>query len=437
MLEAEFTFHKVGQGCFYTGVFKNNNNKFVMVFDCGSDSKREYIDEEISNFSKELLQRRGIDLLIISHFDNDHISHIDKLIREIGKCEIVIMPYLTPIERLILCLSSSTRDSNYYNFLRDPHNYLSNLGVQNIIYIGNGDGGENPSFDVNPIIISPKIESDFGNIPLNIRKSISSNAIDDINKHDNINNEYPIDSYLILTDKSNFKIGDFWELIFYNNKLKDKILVDFSNDIKVEIGISLEENITLSHISSYFEKESVRQLKKIYKKYFSNLNVTSLAVLHKPLLDINSNNFKIGVDCYNKHKDRLTDICKYHVLENIKNYNFTLGTLLTGDINLKIPIRQKTDNIIEHFGNDINNVYVFQIPHHGSEKSWQFGIWKKFINSKIFVCNYGIVNRHKHPSANVIFDILKEAKGTLFQNNETLSFCYKISINNPSVEFIL
>lgn len=54
MIDINLKFHAVGQGAFYTGIFRHQNgNQFSFVYDCGSYSSRRYIDHEISNFVSE------------------------------------------------------------------------------------------------------------------------------------------------------------------------------------------------------------------------------------------------------------------------------------------------------------------------------------------------------------------------------------------------
>lgn len=54
MIDIDFKFRPVGQGAFYSGVFKHRNGKqFSFVYDCGSHSSRQYIDQEVSNFITE------------------------------------------------------------------------------------------------------------------------------------------------------------------------------------------------------------------------------------------------------------------------------------------------------------------------------------------------------------------------------------------------
>ena len=74
------TFHPVGQGAFYSEVFKvDEEERFVTIYDCGTESKNDFIKKEIEDFKKDL-QRKTIDILFLSHFHNDHINGLDMLL---------------------------------------------------------------------------------------------------------------------------------------------------------------------------------------------------------------------------------------------------------------------------------------------------------------------------------------------------------------------
>lgn len=83
------TIHPVGQGAFYSEIFKKNGDKypfFTVVYDCGSDKKNateRY--EQIKQFGK------NVNLLFVSHFHDDHTNGIfDLLSSQSERCNIVI-----------------------------------------------------------------------------------------------------------------------------------------------------------------------------------------------------------------------------------------------------------------------------------------------------------------------------------------------------------
>jgi len=108
-LTQQFTAHPVGQGLFYSGMVnikKNNLQKassFNFVFDCGSLNNSNANDEVDLYRSRHLKEGDALDLLIISHFDADHVNHIKKLLDN-RKVKKVVLPFTTLEERLFLIL---------------------------------------------------------------------------------------------------------------------------------------------------------------------------------------------------------------------------------------------------------------------------------------------------------------------------------------------
>ena len=71
MTICSYKFHAIGQGCFFTGIFKDQDtNKEVLnfVFDCGSKTAGTYLQDEITKFKAKIKKKHGkpvIDLLMV------------------------------------------------------------------------------------------------------------------------------------------------------------------------------------------------------------------------------------------------------------------------------------------------------------------------------------------------------------------------------------
>ena len=90
--------------------------------------------------------------------------------------------------------------------------------------------------------------------------------------------------------------------------------------------------------------------------------------------------------------------------------------MLTGDLNLKS--KKISNKFFDYFKHQIDQVCVFQIPHHGSKYNWKDDIIDKLKNVNLFVFNYG-KNPHKHPDYHIMellidkdknFDVVNEFK---------------------------
>jgi len=128
-LQVKFDFHNVGQGLFYSGKI----NDFNFVYDCGSKPVKE-LKKVIDIYKVENLKDNMIDVLVLSHFDYDHISGLDYLLDNV-KVEYAIIPYYSPQEKLILAFKHPQSSETYFDFLFSPVNFLFERGVKNVILV--------------------------------------------------------------------------------------------------------------------------------------------------------------------------------------------------------------------------------------------------------------------------------------------------------------
>lgn len=122
-----------------------------MIYDCGVLRGAKKIDHQISEYTKNLGNSK-IDMLVASHLHQDHVCGFETLMNGVG-VRYVFLPYLLPIQRLLLALSESQyADQSYYDFIADPVSYLFERGVEKIILVGNCEnneyrGREIPNYD--------------------------------------------------------------------------------------------------------------------------------------------------------------------------------------------------------------------------------------------------------------------------------------------------
>ena len=90
-------FYPVGQGAFYSEIFYDNRvaRKSVIgtvVYDCGTESKQQYVNDCANMLKNEGVN--DIDILFISHFHNDHISHIPRLLTDFN-VRVIVLPVIS------------------------------------------------------------------------------------------------------------------------------------------------------------------------------------------------------------------------------------------------------------------------------------------------------------------------------------------------------
>lgn len=101
-------FHPVGQGAFFSEHFLLESGKsiFNIVYDCGTKSTKP--ENMVENNADNLFSRLAndhVDVLFISHLDDDHVNKIKYLIEKkyVDETTIIIMPLYNKEE--VLCIS--------------------------------------------------------------------------------------------------------------------------------------------------------------------------------------------------------------------------------------------------------------------------------------------------------------------------------------------
>ena len=86
--------HPVGQGAFYSERIEHEDHTYNIVYDCGYGNKKKTpkrLEREIASYYKN---DDVIDVLFISHFDNDHINGINELKRHTSMIRNIIVPLI-------------------------------------------------------------------------------------------------------------------------------------------------------------------------------------------------------------------------------------------------------------------------------------------------------------------------------------------------------
>ncbi|MES2288066.1 MAG: MBL fold metallo-hydrolase [Bacteroidota bacterium] len=412
LLSAHFKFYPVGQGCFYAGeiLAPSNDKKFTIVFDCGTLSGRTYLQNSIQKFKQKYTK---IDLLVISHFDEDHVNGVNDLLDGIS-CETVLIPYYTPLSRLGLFADNSSNNPDYDLFLRNPTSYFlqEKFKVSKVIVIGNNNEGsielnsnEKPTKPDNDLT-GEKIEFDFDKFENDsgFLKYVQEQEGNNFNNNDKIN-------YLSFPLKISFK-QKFWEFVFYLKYFKENAkILNFKTAID-NLLISIKSN----NIQDLFDNISLRaSVRKAYKDTINgNVNYSSIVLYHGPTI-VNS----WACTCENCD-NCFDDLCNYCC-----DYKKT-GTLLTGDSFLKIPA--DFDPFFDYYGRQdyIKKCFLLQVPHHGSKNNWKiFPNGLEYI--PFFVFNHGI-GRVKHPSREVLDDFIHNINVRRLKfNNEGQKVSYFIN----------
>lgn len=382
------TFHNVGQGLFYTGCLKLHSSKFNFVYDCGTSSKKKPMNRIIDSY-KSGLENNKLDMLVISHFHEDHISGLERILKGVN-VGLVVIPYFTPFERLFIALGTTSSTKGYYRFLSDPVEYLLKKGVERVLIVG-GSEGERYGSDKNGYRYN-KVVGLYKSL-FDCKDDFKLKNV--IGKYESGWADFVKDDKLYIKEHSLvLKIDFFWIFKFFNYKLDFAQLLEFKRCVDDNSITPPNSNDIRTIISS---KEGRDRLKKCYQKIKSNLNDSSLVLYHGP---IDARETTFSPKCLSSFP---SSVCCCSMCRHLNN---RLGHLLTGDINLN---DEKYPELVTHFRGFFKDISVALVPHHGSKHNWNADL-KRRIYAKckkpiLWCASAGILNQWGHPDLDVVDDI--------------------------------
>lgn len=351
------TIQPVGQGGFYTEFFKYGTNEHCIVYDCGSDTK----GEPKSTIHSAIPESTTIEILFISHLDNDHVNGIKELVKN-NTIKRVVLPQIDSFEWYYILADSISKNKN------------ADDSIINTIRTAIRDI---------PTIIKVK--------PSDLERGFDSSATYNLSG-ENENFSDPIESGSQLSNKW---LGGTLKWIFMpiNNADGQKIS-KLKSDLELFLASMTGKTIDLSSLTS---KEFIslinphrKEVNEIYKKIFSSTNNASM-LLYSGLNDTAHNTFTstIVARCHWAFCRRFWDYCYYP-----KNKE---ACLYTGDSNLLDDFQKK--NIKNKVGLLIDRVGLLQIPHHGSINNFSLQSFHDIgLKECALFVSYGTRNKYGHPS---------------------------------------
>ena len=356
---SKFKLCNAGQGLFYIGeIDRSKGEKFKFIYDCGGNNISGAISQHIT-------KGEVIDMLVISHFDDDHINGLPDLFNKVSKIKRIFIPYYRGIENYLLLMSYIYGNGATFD------------KVDEIVLVNSSEGVED--------------EQDFN--------EIITEEVRDINRYRLQNTKIKEIGNTVLS------VEGEWIFKFYNARISTDISIvisDINNLISnnncKDLEELLEQNLNAAKVG----------LRTIYSNYCSSKynnskqNQSSLCLYHAPIKKETS-----GIHLMLDNGVRFG--CYFEI------YRF--GTMLTGDISLKT--KKKTENyydFIKHYIKEVCNTGIFLLPHHGANNNWNSLILEDFMRTPIFLNSSGINNRFKHPGSMVIKELQNNGRIVCFAN---------------------
>lgn len=471
----KFTAHPVGQGLFYSGhVAMHDNgvqalpaNIFNFVFDCGSLNKANATDEVTHYRNHRLPDGTDLDLLVISHFDADHVNHI-KILLDKRKVKKVVLPFAPLQERLYLVLNhydqlgrDDTPDDFFIRFTLDPIGtlgpYLSGDGT---IYIVTSDPDEPfPDPEKDAINQSSSSGNDDNGLTFDVNATdIDSTVANQFFITDNAGGKVKM---FKDSEKGFLKSGDrtfFMEFLFYRRDLSPQndaffkaVYETFLKKHRLKPSTPLDKLIeVVKGIRHAIEIERIfEDVKKAFPgidllgRDIADLNTTALCMLHYNLKSIYTLNIPVrrwdwAINTIKKfdgtNRTRIEEhmCCLYrYIYSPLPEENpFTRfpNCLLTSDTFLKT-----LDEINEFHNKYLNyweRFWLFQLPHHGSTASAGSDLLQRLPTHPLakFI-NHGAkrIRRWQHPSPQLINDLVAAGQSVnVFPVNEFTGLSFEV-----------
>lgn len=383
ILQCEFW--NVGQGLFSTGrIQMGYAPAFHWVYDCGTNSSPKLIQNAIQKYNQQE-NNADIDLLVLSHFDKDHISGVKELLKNGRKIKRWVVPYYPLWQRLVIASFLDIQpDDEEWGFYQNPIQYFKTYFAEELkktkfLLLPEKENESEISISLEPS------DFDFDDVLSFETTEKLSDEFDNLGQ--NVHWLNPDKALLLRKGEEQF------EFVLYN--------VPFNLLAKVPTNLTA------------FQK----QVKQIIQSHQSNSTDPTPAL--KTLYT-----FAFGNG--NKHKNIIS---QYLYIRNIKLYSFWgMGYNHIFDVSIdnenKIVVipEDKTKNAILYTGDAFLNdlplltdltqslgaermarIYCLQVPHHGSKHNWQQGLANIF-SPCISVFSADSQRRNGHPHGEVLKD---------------------------------
>lgn len=345
-------FHPVGQGLFSTGRIVNDREEhFQWFYDCGTSSRNEVLERAIDHHKEcrtcchpifEWFFRNSpmkMDLGVISHFDNDHISGISQLLSGYGSLKTLLMPYATLAQRLFYAFKQTNdMESEIVSFCANPIAFARERWRAHRILIVPG-GATSGGVDPMP---GPVDDNELGE---GIWLHVGSTSPPD--------EEYTLDAanagnvgVLPVGSRLHPVAGraKLWEFRLYNDQhLISKLNEPFEREVR-----SLHPQLLAGDLSA------LRKAKSVYDRTFGNCAVARNEIS----LFIYAQQLGTHLDGY----------CHAEWGLSGRYSRDKMSILYTGDGFLDTP--ERSEDLMRTMA--WRSLVMLQVPHHGSKSAWRF-----------------------------------------------------------------
>ena len=401
----------MGMGLFTTGMLvsclpKNPSvipQRFTWCYDCGSMhlSQNEMQARIDRAFYGGHIENDTIDLLVISHFDKDHINGLPLLLKKY-RIRHLVLPYVSMVER-VRGMVDEEWDADLTHLQLQPVQHLrSNYEgrIDNIhIYVGDEPGDDGPppeTFD--NVDGPPKLDiPQSGEAPGPTEQEPIEPGVPWAEGYDYSGT--PSSSVSYMRSQRPWRLGPWWEFKFYNPQTRRSVS-------QLSLLVRKAYRVYMAKKTEQAWTEFMKVVRKSYSATFgkggkakNRISLTMFSgAVHQKSQIISSSMLANGAVTWrdNCHLRRIASHSRCHVP----------SLLMTGDGDVTTD---KWTTYEQYFGPQrLDRMMIFQIPHHGSKHNWEIGMGEKLKHFEAFVTVDGKWRHQiesRHPSLSILKDI--------------------------------
>jgi Metallo-beta-lactamase superfamily. len=413
----------VGQGAFIRGQANVCSHSSASVhapirwvYDCGSDARAEIIDASVHDLAASWPAKSRLDILVVSHFDRDHISGLPTLLSRYTFKK-VLMPHLPRLMRILAVLAQaeagrSGRDAELLAFADDPVAYIRDHGggETEIIFVDAADGADFQGNDED--LLDEQYVDPTQPLPDELLGRQTRGARPAAGRVSRIASGHSL------------RLQSFWELIPYVDNRASNILLEFddSQDKKLDAALAdvlkAAEEVRLIDGSSDLSDADVPAVKRARKQLgqrVGKLKSELYAAIEantgkrpgpkeKNAISLMAYISPIVTSAKLLSSTRVVSGAGVEGTNSPQNYAGHVvpgsGWLLTGDADLSAI--QSVDSLVSHVSKKrIENVAVFQVPHHGSKHN-SAPYTAQSVNAPLNFFNANPHGKNAHPDPLIV-----------------------------------
>jgi len=407
-----YHFYPVGQGLFASGAIRRHGEgrpRFLWVYDCGTSSGEALVDHGIQLLELDSGNRKRIDLLVLSHFDHDHISGVCRLLQKF-KVGTLMLPYMPLAQRLIVAFEegSGIPDDPLTEFYLNPVAYLmaqEGPGIERILFVlSSGDEGPVYPGERGQPEVGPDVQMQ---IDFKVGKPDDSAEAEQMRTASQVPGKKTALEFLGRGSAVTVPSAS-WEFIPYNDDPVEEITKKFTDVVEAE-----RSNL-LSAVTADVRHGALKILKGAYDVHFGpgseERNIISVFLYSGPvypswdscwITEGNSLSFgsewwwhrwpfpeERGWEFHERPDGRIRARC---------SILYTGDGYLDTDDRLQKLIRYMDDHRVQRTG-------VFQVMHHGAEANGHQGVAGSIAPIFSVFSSDPERKKWKHPHASVLRD---------------------------------